>query len=377
MNDAQIKALHASTHYGSFVFAGGGTALLAALLAVPGASGTVADARIPYASAALAQYLGGVPDQAVAVTTVRAMAMAALRQTLGLGLPEQSEPFGFAITASLRSATPKRGEHRAHIALQTLSETRTLSIVLSKDARSRAAEESLVSALGWTMLAELAGIPCPPVDLLAEENIARESYAGNPTWRRLIGGEVDALDFVTGTPPSAQKAARLVFPGSFNPLHSGHKRMAAVAEARTGLTVEYELCIANVDKAPLDYAAIGARGAGIIDERKLWLTRAGTFVAKARVFPGATFIVGIDTLVRIAEPRFYSSIEQRDQVANELAALGCHFLVFGRKLGDTFLNIDDVQLPTALRELCDAVPENAFRADLSSSQLRAAAKAQE
>ena len=63
MNETDITALHASPHYGSFVFAGGGAQLLAALLAVPGASATVADARVPYAPAAMAQYLGGTPTE--------------------------------------------------------------------------------------------------------------------------------------------------------------------------------------------------------------------------------------------------------------------------------------------------------------------------
>ena len=82
-------------------------------------------------------------------------------------------------------------------------------------------------------------------------------------------------------------------------------------------------------------------------------------------------MVGLDTLARIAESRFYVNAAMRDQAAAEIAALGCSFLVFGRKLGDTFLNLDDVQIPPALRALCDAVPESAFRADLSSTQLRA------
>ena len=87
MNATDIAALHASAHYGSFVLAGGGADLLAALLVVPGASGTVADARVPYAAAAMAEYLGGTTDQAVAVGTARVMAMAALRQTLTSARP--------------------------------------------------------------------------------------------------------------------------------------------------------------------------------------------------------------------------------------------------------------------------------------------------
>ena len=34
-----------------------------------------------------------------------------------------------------------------------------------------------------------------------------------------------------------------VFPGSFNPFHSGHKEMSKLAENKTGLGLVYEICI--------------------------------------------------------------------------------------------------------------------------------------
>ena len=101
------------------------------------------------------------------------------------------------------------------------------------------------------------------------------------------------------------------------------------------------------------------------------VTRAPTFIEKARLAPGCVFVVGIDTLVRIAEPRYY-----RDDVANRDAAIaaivnaGCRFLVFGRQQGDRFLTLADTNIPAALQKLCDEVSETQFRADISSSQLR-------
>ncbi|NCF44140.1 MAG: hypothetical protein GWP70_04885, partial [Proteobacteria bacterium] len=57
-----IQALHDSAWQGVLHITGGGTSVLSKLLAVPGASRTVLDATIPYANAALAQLLGGVPE---------------------------------------------------------------------------------------------------------------------------------------------------------------------------------------------------------------------------------------------------------------------------------------------------------------------------
>jgi hypothetical protein len=101
------------------------------------------------------------------------------------------------------------------------------------------------------------------------------------------------------------------------------------------------------------------------------LTRAATFEEKSRLFPGATFIVGVDTLRRIADPRYY-----RDDAAACLAAIeriaarGCRFLVFGRDVGTGFVRLSDLDLPEALRAICREVPGEEFREDISSTEIR-------
>ena len=105
----------------------------------------------------------------------------------------------------------------------------------------------------------------------------------------------------------------------------------------------------------------------------LWFTRAPTFVAKSSIFPGATFVVGADTIDRIAHPRYYRGDPQaRDAAIESIAAAGCRFLVFGRKAEDRFETLDDLSLPERLREICGAVTEEDFRADISSTALRQA-----
>jgi hypothetical protein len=44
--------------------------------------------------------------------------------------------------------------------------------------------------------------------------------------------------------------------------------------------------------------------------------------------------------------------------------------VFGRFLNGKFTTMSNVELPAALRRLCDEVPESAFREDVSSTELR-------
>jgi hypothetical protein len=79
----------------------------------------------------------------------------------------------------------------------------------------------------------------------------------------------------------------------------------------------------------------------------------------------------MDTLVRIADPRYYCEVAaQRDDAIATIADQGCRFLVFGRTVGDRFLKLSDIELPPSLRQLCEEVPESQFRADMSSTDLR-------
>jgi hypothetical protein len=126
----------------------------------------------------------------------------------------------------------------------------------------------------------------------------------------------------------------------------------------------------------LDFIALRTRIHAIraVDhERPIALTRAPTFREKAALFPGATFVVGADTIVRIAEARYYGGdANRRDEAVAAIAAQGCRFLVFGRQLAEGFETLSALSLPPALAELCDEVPADEFREDISSTEIRAA-----
>jgi hypothetical protein len=368
MNDAALGALHARPGTGVIVVAGGGAGAIARLLAVPGASRTLLEATVPYAGAALTAFLGGTPDRACDPVTARAMAMDAFHRARRYD-PEGAR-FGIACTASLVTDRPKQGPHRLHVALQTEGATRLWTLELEKGARSRAEEEALCDALVLGALAEAKGMaPGEIPQLQPGERIETDHHEGAPHWQDLLLARTRVTGHRVHDEPGPT-GPRLVFPGAFNPVHAGHLEMARIAEARTGLSVEFEICIANVDKPPLNYADIATRTAGFPQDATVWLTATPRFHEKAELFPGAIFIVGLDTIARIGEPRYYGSEAARDQAIATLAAHGCRFLVFGRLLGDRFQTLGDLTLPDALRALCTGVEEADFRADISSSSLR-------
>jgi len=166
-----------------------------------------------------------------------------------------------------------------------------------------------------------------------------------------------------------------LLPGSFNPLHEGHCELAAAASRLLGAPVAFELSITNADKPPLSLAEVHYRRGQFPWRAPLWLTNAPTFAAKAELFPGTTFVVGVDTAVRIVAPRFYGGSEAQMTAALErLRVLGCRFLVAGRAGPDGhFTCCEELELPPTCRDLFRGIPAEVFRRDISSTQLRTAA----
>jgi hypothetical protein len=194
---------------------------------------------------------------------------------------------------------------------------------------------------------------------------------------KLLSGEARAIRVL---PTPVERAAdprspAVLFPGAFNPLHGGHRAMAEFAEAQLGRPVEFEISLVNVDKPPLAVLELVRRCEQFTPEQSLWLTSAPRFAEKAECFPGATFVVGIDTVGRLIDPRYYAGDAVACQRAIEhIAARGCRFLVFGRALADGFATLSQLDLPQALAAICDEVRETEFRADVSSTEIRIAGR---
>lgn len=158
--------------------------------------------------------------------------------------------------------------------------------------------------------------------------------------------------------------------GSFNPLHAGHAELRDVAARILGGPVYFELPIVNADKPPLELPAIVERLAQF-GRHPVAITTAATFVEKAGLFSGVTFVVGVDTAMRILDPRFYGGSDAAMHDALQvLAEADCAFLVAGRTLEGRFQTLGDLPIPGAFRLLFRELPASRFRRDVSSTELR-------
>jgi nicotinic acid mononucleotide adenylyltransferase/nicotinamide mononucleotide (NMN) deamidase PncC len=374
-----VEQIFASGRQLVIAVTGGGSGAISALVQTPGASRAVLEAVVPYSLAALVDWLAGQPDQACSEATARAMAMAAFMRARHLAPDaDPASLVGVGFTGSLATDRPKRGERRIHLAAQSAKQTEVLSISLGDDQPSRASDEAACTATLLWLIARACDAGAGDLPQRETDQCRQRVETAPPEWTELLLGRRQMALITpesTTTHMSPAPPLPVVFPGAFNPPHAGHLRMAEIAEHRLGPPVAWELSITNVDKPPLDFIAVRDRIDALREadaRRPIVLTTAPTFLEKAELFPGAAFIVGADTLARIAQPRYYNDDPaKRDAAVADIAQRGCRFLVFGRELEGRFQSLEDLPLPAALRATCDEVPATKFREDVTSTELRA------
>lgn len=345
---------------------GGGTSAISELLSVPGASRSVLEAIVPYHQEALADLIGRTAEQACSAATARSLAMAAFQRATRLsGISESDHLLGIGCTAALTTDRSRKGRNRCFIAVQSIRETRQISIEFNKDERSRDTEEALCAeTIIAAIRAALALEPRVAPSLEPGETLDTEVVVAREGWSELLTGRTRTSWHHPLTPGA-------IFPGAFSPVHQGHREMVRIAAEMLETEIALEISVFNVDKGPLDYVEMARRLQNVGDEFPLVFTNAPTFLEKARLFPATTFIVGSDTMERIVSPHYYNdSVRLRDEALGEIRDLDNRFLVFGRMKDDRFTALDDLDLPDHVLDICTGVPEGRFRVDVSSTHLR-------
>ncbi len=190
---------------------------------------------------------------------------------------------------------------------------------------------------------------------------------GDALWESFLRHDRPAVCRAPDGSWTVEPSPLALLPGSFNPFHDGHARLAEVAAIRLGTPVAFELSLANVDKPELSPTEALRRLEAFRGVAPVWLTRAATFARKAELFPGCAFAIGYDTAVRLVDARYCGGDgAARDAMLDRFRAAGHRFVVGGRSIGGEFRTWN----APAWRDLFVPLGEEAFRVDRSSTELR-------
>ena len=354
---------------------GGGGELASWLLNHPGASASVIEVQVPYREESLAAYLGSAGPHRVTAQTARDMADRAFARARRFTGVEEGI-VGVGVTAALATSRSRRGEDRAYIVLRLPQEYRLFDLHFEKGAADRLAQEEGLSRFALAVLAEACGggAISPPLPDYAK--YSRHTLSLQDPLGLLVTGDIELVEFgLDGAWASAvERGSRLLIPGSFNPLHEGHERLAVAAGRLSGRRPSLELSVENVDKPSLQRVDIEGRLAAIRGRFSVIMTRAPTFLQKARLFSGCHFAIGYDTATRLLQGAYYEGGEQGMVAALEEFRTGEHcFWVAGRLQEGKYLALADIDVPAGFAALFAPIPEEDFRVDISSTELRSRA----
>lgn len=416
---ALIESLHASRTRAVVSVTGGGTRALGWLTSVPNCSKTLINAHVPYDTSATESLLGRDVDKYVERSVAIALAEAAYVEAVRGGCGRRLEArdaralAGVAATCALGTGdVVKRGQHRCFVAAKSSGRLATYEMVLNKaSGRDRFAEDACASRLvlralhdeAWRRAREdgcaLTAGENAGVDLVgevlseSEMNDVVVTYEEEPAYacagatprdvveRWLEDDSPSApaiLEFMGGELTCAGATrANVVLSGSFNPLHDGHRELLAAAAATKppgAALAAYEIGVVNADKGALTVDEILRRLAqfstpGVV----CLLTKAPLFVDKTKAAPGATFVVGVDTAVRLLDPKYHGGELGLGHSLDVIRKNNCDFIVAGRfdAQKNAFIDPNDIDVPLAARSAFSPLPS--FRNDLSSTAIRAAA----
>ncbi|MDD5318681.1 MAG: CinA family protein [Candidatus Pacebacteria bacterium] len=338
--EEKITALHTHKTKICLVCTGAGAGCQKLIAQVPGASGTLLECFFPYSKEALTDFLGDEPKKFASEETVLAMAAKAWRRGVEIVVRQGGDVrdvMGVAVTGVIATNRPLRGEHRVFIAVRTAKEFFVVHFVFPKGSDGlsllgRIHEGEISDMLTLNMIFHLIGIEqiIIPAEAIQGEDL-KVKGGGIVLNPRKIKQNVEAIDL--------DPTKHVLFEGSFNPLHFGHERIAKEVELLTAKKVVYVITNYHPDKGGVDGNDLQIRLNQFQNLAPVLATDGlKLYVDKAKAFPGFSFIVGVDTLKRILDQKYYC--ESVAKILETFEKCQTHFFVADRHDGEEMVNFD-------------------------------------
>lgn len=391
----------------SFAITGGGISSFSMLFSQAGASSSILECTVPYACEATLEYTNSDEIKSWAsFDTANKLAYSAFlrcNKLIKASSNLSNNAVGIGATGNLVSnGNWKRGDHVIHITCKSDSNMINFHLNLYKGInpnpfRTRQEEDDLCGKLIVCICAYECGLLDNEslLDFMAHNGLDNQDYLeiSNDPIHELLNGKMKHLicrPQEKGTFEFTQDfdvGQVVMLPGSFNPLHQGHTNALVqsmnLVEDSVGI---YELSITNAAKPKLSYGEIISRLNNFRNQSLsvLLTIDAPLFINKAQNYPNTTFVIGIDTLLRLFDPKF-GEPEKTLCDFKRITANGTRFIVFPRIIGsaslcasatlgvpsDGILSLNMVKdkIPPELFEFFTEVTDNEFM-DVSSTQLR-------
>lgn len=369
---------------------GGGSGLQDILWKYPGASSFLVGGAFPYSTHEFDSFIGyqkktGYCSMDGAVELAMASYIRAREHCI---ISKKKNPVGLGLSSACTTDRERRGSNRIFVA--TCSEWGIKTGYVSWKSIYREQDGALANSIGLAAILDAIGarsldidssntadiqditgnIGCGSSGLFATLNMneytpqqAREMFFRRPIY----------TENTKERPPYLSWKDSIFMPGSFNPIHDGHRDISWKTRQQTSKYVIYMVTADSVHKKALTVPEMLDRVAGIRLERFgnypgriiLFTENDPLFIDKARKFPASSFVIGWDTAQRMLDPSWGPEIIP---MLHEFRKLGTTFYVCGRIIDGKLMTMKDLNIPSMFADLFIEIPNTGT--DHSSTKIR-------
>jgi cytidylyltransferase-like protein len=331
-----VNLINQSPYKTFLTITGGGTSFIGEFCKYGGASKTIVGHYTPYSKELFDEFIGQTPEHYVSEDSALKLAVASYNKCLKV-TGDKEHSIGIGATSSIATNNEREGRiHNFYIAGHKFDQTILFRLTLNQG-RLREQEEEMVNQLILNTLNYLSinsfftntkfhledikeGLRfyCAPIyqhpDLVKLFNDGKEYYSN-----------VD----VENTKPL------IIYPGSFNKIHTGHLDIAHQTKQILGQYPIFEISILNTDKPQLDYLSVQNRINDIKEScYKYLVNKVPLFYDKVEFYKKLsnkpiTFIMGLDVWLRIWDAK-YSNQFTLEELFDHFIENNVKFLVFDR-----------------------------------------------